>query len=169
MCHKEVEINIKAIEVAHLQLLDEVKKYKRLFQENGILLKFKPFIGLYNGKIYPDLYTNKQIKIFGLNVKDKNFCRQKCKLCIAGYNGGVVNPNGYISYCNKLHKPMGNIYHKIKSNDKLIRCPFKFCECPLNVLEPYLLKKSKEETNFNILNQIFFKKICFERIFKKSN
>ncbi len=154
---KEKGFNIKAFEVAHPQLLDEIDKYKKFFYEKGIQLEFKSFFGEYNGKIYPNSYTEKEIRNFGLSMKEINVNRQKGNFCNAGYNIGVINPNGDLTFCNQIRKPMGNIYDKIKFNNKIVRCPFEFCGCPLNILDTYLLKKAIKETNLKIMNPIFLK------------
>jgi MoaA/NifB/PqqE/SkfB family radical SAM enzyme len=129
---------IYAKEVAYIPLLAEVRKYKTFFEKKGIQIEFNPFIGEYNGKKYPYSYTGEELTIFGLDKIDINKFYQQGKLCNAGYNVGFVNQNGYITPCGMIHKPMGNIYDKINFQNKLIRCPFKFCGCPLNIYDPYL-------------------------------
>jgi len=136
---------IYAVEVGYPPLLKEVDKYKKFFLEKGIDLTFCPFIGMYKGKFYPDAYSEKELKKLGLTKKDIDIFYQYGKLCNAGYNVGVIHPNGDISYCFAIHKSIGNIYEGIKFNDKLIWCPFKFCQCPLNMYEPYLLRKARSE------------------------
>ena len=137
--------NIGAIEVGYPPLLKEVDKYKRFFLEKGIELTFSPYHGKYKGKFYPDSYSEKERKIFGLTEKDINPFYQYGKLCNAGYNVGVIHPNGDIRYCFYINKSFGNIYEGIKFKDKLIRCPFKFCNCPVNMYDPYLFRKAINE------------------------
>ena len=137
--------NIGAIEVGYPPLLKEVDKYKIFFLEKGIELTFSPYIGNYKGKSYPDSYSEKERKIFGLTEKDINPFYQYGKLCNAGYNVGVIHPNGDIRYCFYINKSFGNIYEGIKFKDKLIRCPFKFCNCPVNMYDPYLFRKAINE------------------------
>ena len=133
---------INAIEVGYPPLLKEVDKYKKFFLENGINLTFWVYFGTYKGKFYPDAYSEEELKIVGLKEKDIDWFHQYGKLCNAGYNVGVIHPNGDISYCFSIQKSIGNIYEGIKFNDKLTRCPVKSCQCPLNMYEPYLFRKA---------------------------
>jgi MoaA/NifB/PqqE/SkfB family radical SAM enzyme len=137
--------NIGAIEIGYPPILNEVNKYKRFFLEKGIDLTFSPYIGNYKGKVYPDSYSEKELKIFGLKEKDIDIFHQYGNLCNAGYNVGIIHPNGDITYCFQFTKSLGNIYEGIKFNDKLIRCPFDFCSCPMNIYDPYLLRKAISE------------------------
>jgi len=139
--------NIAAAEVGYPPLLKEVDRYKKFFLEKGIDLTFCPYVGRFKGKFYPDSYSEKELKIFGLTEWDIDPFYQYGKLCNAGYNVGIVHPNGDIRYCFKINKSLGNIYEGIKFNDKLIRCPFKICECPVNIYDPYLFRKAISEVD----------------------
>jgi hypothetical protein len=102
-------------------------------------------MGKYKEKFYPDSYSEKERKIFGLTEKDIDWFHQYGKLCNAGYNVGTIHPNGDISYCFAINKSLGNIYEGIKFKDKLTRCPFKYCNCPLDIYDPYLFRKAISE------------------------
>ncbi len=147
--------DITAHVVAYPPLLDEVEKYKEYFQEKGISVRLDPFIGEYNGKKYPDFYSEKEIKILSQSDKNSTTYKQKGKLCNAGYNVGVVNPYGYISPCFNISRSIGKIHDKVRFNKKLIRCPFKFCKCPLNFLDPYLYEKGKKEAGTDTMAPVF--------------
>ena len=138
--------DIRAIEVGYPPLLKESDKYIKIFLEQGIDLTYSPYFGSYKGKSYPDSYSEKELKILGLTKKDINdWFHQYGKLCNAGYNVGIIYPNGDIRYCTAINKSFGNIYEGIKFNDKLIRCPVKLCNCPMNIYEPYLFRKAMSE------------------------
>jgi len=138
---------IFAVEVGYPPLLKEVDKYKKFFFEQGIDLTFCPYMGRYKGKFYPDSYSEKELKIFGLTKKDINIFHQYGKLCNAGFNVGAIYPNGDIHYCYQINKSLGNIYEGIKFNDKLTRCPFKFCNCPMNMYDIPLFRKAISEVD----------------------
>ena len=57
------------------------------------------------------------------------FHHQKGKLCNAGFNIVKVNPMGNITVCDQIRKNLGNVYEKIKFNEKIIRCPCEYCRC----------------------------------------
>ena len=105
-------------------------------------------MGRYKGKFYPDSYSEKELKILGLTKKDiNNWFHQYGKLCNVGYNVGIIHPNGDIRYCFAINKSLGNIYEGIKFNDKLTRCPFRFCNCPVNMYDIPLFRKAISEVD----------------------
>ncbi|MFX0023949.1 MAG: radical SAM protein [Candidatus Hermodarchaeota archaeon] len=136
---------IFAMEVGYPPLLKEVEKYKKFFLEKGIDLTFSPYMGRYKGKSYPDSYSEKELKIFGLEEFNIKQYYQHGQFCNVGYNVGLVKPNGDISYCIAINKSLGNIYEGIKFKNKLVRCPSKFCNCPVNIYDPYLFRKAISE------------------------
>lgn len=142
---KEKGFNIFAIEIAHPSLLNEVEKYKEFFQRKMIDISFSHFIGEYNGKKYPESHTNEEIGIFGLNKQNTEIHNQKGKVCNAGYNIGLVHPNGDIIRCSQINDKLGNIYEKVTFKDKLIECPIEFCGCPLKSYDEHLFKKALNE------------------------
>jgi MoaA/NifB/PqqE/SkfB family radical SAM enzyme len=158
---KDKGFNIRASEVAHPSLLDEIEKYRRFFQEEGIHLYFTPFKGRYNGKAYPDSYTEKEIGIFGFDINRIDQFRQRGRLCNAGYNVADVSPKGNVTPCFRIQKSIGNVYQKVEFNSKLIRCPFEFCGSPLKIYDPYLLKKAKEQSNSKIVSPLRLKNELF--------
>jgi len=137
--------NIGAIEVGYPPLLKESDKYKKKFLEKGIELTFWVYVGTYKGKFYPDSYNEKEREILGLTEKYIEWFHQYGKLCNVGYNVGIIHPNGDIRYCFAINKSLGNIYEGIKFNDKLIRCPVKFCICPMNMYDLPLFRKAISE------------------------
>ena len=147
--------------VAYPPLLDEIGRYKEFFKERELNLHFDLFQGVYNGKKYPDSYTEEEMSILGLNIKEIGFVNQKRQLCNAGYNAGIINPKGNVFQCGKMRKPMGNIYKKIEFNDNLIRCPFNTCGSPLNIYDPYLFGKAKKTMKSSVMHPTFSRKYFF--------
>lgn len=145
--------NIHAGAVAYPPLAREVKKYKYFFKKKGIRLDFDPFIGIYNDKHYPDSYTRKELSIFGFTDSGMKYYHTKGRICNAGYNAGVVDPNGDIRTCSHIHENIGNIYKKINFKKKLLKCPMDFCECPLSVYNKSLFEKAlREEKNVRTIS-----------------
>jgi MoaA/NifB/PqqE/SkfB family radical SAM enzyme len=143
---KEKGFNIVAQEVGHPGLLPEVERYKEFFKNRGISITFNPFIGEYNGKIYPGAYAMEEIKLFGFtdDVLNRN---HKGKACNAGYNVGVVDcGTGNIHPCySLLDEQIGNIYKEIHFNNHLLFCPFESCDCPFYAYYPGLLEKALKQ------------------------
>lgn len=129
---KEKGFNIAATEVAYPSLLGEVESYKRFFKERGIELRFMFFLGEYNGKRYPNSYTEKEITTFGL---DKPFIKslygRKGKKCNVGYNVSLVSVTGDAVGCTAIKMNLGNIYKKIEFRNTMVTCPVNFCSCPI--------------------------------------
>ncbi len=134
---------IVAVERAYPPLLREVEKYREFFKKKGIELFFALFCGDCNGKHYPESYTNKELKIFGLaDDLDIKMYRSKGKLCNAGYNVGVLSSNGNVTPCFKIRDILGNIFDKIKLKKELIECPHELCGCPLNCYHRHLFERA---------------------------
>lgn len=150
---KERGFNICTPVVAYPPLLTEVERYKEFFGNIGINLLFGPFCGEYDGKIYPDAYTEEEnilfdyTKLFDLNEDVPQIYHQKGKACNAGYNVGAIDcTTGNIHPCFSLPESIGNIYKEINFNNNLMICPLEFCGCPVKVYIPNLFKKALKET-----------------------
>ncbi|MFH0826794.1 MAG: hypothetical protein V1923_02740 [Candidatus Omnitrophota bacterium] len=145
---KEKGFNIEALEVAYPKLFNEVEKYKEFFKKKGIELKFDRFRGVYNGKRYPDSYTQQELKTFGIeNSADlKMSLSAQGKICNAGYNVAAVCTTGDIHLCFHLPKNLGHIYKDIQFKNRLIKCPLEHCHCPFNVYDTYLFEKALKES-----------------------
>ena len=157
---KEKDIPITAIEVAYPPLVHEVEKYTRLFKKEGIDLIFGTFIGRYNGKKYPQAYTEAELEAFGF-TKDNltsNYPGAINNLpffCNAGYNVGIVQPNGDIYPCDSIKESIGNIYKKISFNRHISICPFKFCGCPLHSHDYRLFEKAVQEDRWFVRRHVW--------------
>jgi len=158
VCQKK-GFNIIANEVAYPPLLDKVQKYRDLLRVRGIHLTFSPFIGKYDGKVYPDSYVDEEYKTFGLDRSCVSWYRQKGKLCNAGYNVAVVNRTGEIRPCLNFQEILGSIYDSISFKKNILRCQFDSCESPLNVYEPDLYQNSLKRTRSRRLISSLFHKI----------
>jgi MoaA/NifB/PqqE/SkfB family radical SAM enzyme len=148
---KEKGFKIEALEVAYPPHKTEVKKYKAFLQNYGIELKFNPFIGMYNGKTYPGSYSDEELELFGATKKEwVDLFHQKGELCNAGYNVAQVDAFGIVESCPQMQKKIGHIYKGINFENKMLRCPFDFCVCPLKTCDQHLFEKALEETNMCI-------------------
>lgn len=107
-------------------------KYKIILKENGIDLKFAPFVGSLNSKKYPQSYSPAEIIKYGLDEERIKAHFQKGKLCNAGFNASVVYSNGDVYPCFQIKEKMGSVNDGIEFSDTLRKCPAKFCGCPLN-------------------------------------
>jgi MoaA/NifB/PqqE/SkfB family radical SAM enzyme len=146
-----------AEEVAHPSIFSRVEYYKKIFKDNDIDLRFIPFRGKWDNKIYPFSYTDEEKKVFDFGYdtiigNDKTdftkwHKRKKCA-CNAGYNVFVALPKGTIRPCYKIKINLGNIYKSIKPLKKIINCPFSYCDAPISAFDPQLLEQSLLENNY---------------------
>lgn len=150
---KDEGFNVTAQAVAYPTLLSEVEKYRAYFKEQGIDIAFVPFRGRYRWKQYPKAYTGEEIERFEFGSFSKSHTDimtcfyRKGEICNAGFNVGVVFPSGDAQTCFLIDQRLGNVFTKIEFNKNLIKCPFKYCSCPLNFYDPGLFDKALKENN----------------------
>lgn len=148
LCEKK-GFNVRAQEVAHPSLLGEAEHYKRFFGQKGVPLYFDDCFTQYEGKTYPEDYTDEERKAFGLITKKDCMDRiyQKGKLCNAGYNVCTVALDGKVYPCPGIKDVIGDIHRgKIGFREELMQCPNDKCLCPLNFLFGDLFLKARAAT-----------------------
>ena len=114
----------------------------------GINLRFRPFVGIYEGMEYPSCYKRDELKAFRIKpngVGGLSAFIQYKKKCNAGYNFGAVSPDGEIQKCLFINENMGNIYKKINFRKCMTTCHLEFCACPINLFDPPLFRKAMED------------------------
>jgi len=143
-------------EIAYPIMADKVDAYKKIFLDRGIELCFQAFRGIWQGKKYPEAYTEEEHRIFNfssIGIASKEMHYRKNKKCNAGYNACIARPNGDIHRCYDIPDSLGNLYTGIKLYDTLIECPLDFCDCPLAVFESHLFERAMDETESKVLVQ----------------
>ena len=139
---KNSGFNIYAEEVAYPPHLGRLKKDAEYLKKLGINLRFGAYYGFYDGKRYPEAYTEEEIADFNLSESEIEKFKQKGNLCNAGFNVGVVYSKGQIKPCFQYHQNLGNVYEEISFNSKLIRCEAEYCGCPMNLYDLFLYRKA---------------------------
>jgi len=146
--------NICTEEVGYPIMADKVEKYKKIFLDRGIELNFQAYRGVWQGKQYPEAYTDEEYSIFNftdLGAATPAMHNRKNKKCNAGYNVIIGYHDGSICRCYSLPDYMGNLYTGFKLDDTLISCPLDYCDCPLSVFDPHLFEKAINKTESPIL------------------
>ncbi|HOY30607.1 MAG TPA: 4Fe-4S cluster-binding domain-containing protein [Bacteroidales bacterium] len=146
---------IYAQEIAYPVLAKKAEKYRKIFLDHGIEMKFQAYRGVWNTmfhkKKYPDSYTKQDYKIFNFTKTDcgaTDIHYRKNTLCNAGYNVIVAHPNGNLCPCYGLYtQSIGNIYTGYTLNNSLIRCPLDYCDCPMPLYHPEIYERAVEETS----------------------
>lgn len=142
---------IKAVAVAHPNLVEKLDHYVKFFNDAGIPIEFGYFVGLHGGKNYPEAYTDEELLLFGLTRQQlRQSFKMKNKTCNAGYNIGFIRPSGTIRSCVQLFDNLGDITEKLSFNPHLTKCPYEFCHCPMNHYDPYLWKKALSDRSLGI-------------------
>jgi hypothetical protein len=123
--------------------IKDIKFYQEKFSKYGISIFLQPFYGEYNGKRYPDSYTEDQLKVIypflgnrgGKTFEVKN-TNTKGKICLSGVVYAVIQPNNKIFQCggfslNDDNKPiigyLGDENFKLLDEPNL--CNFDICPC----------------------------------------
>jgi MoaA/NifB/PqqE/SkfB family radical SAM enzyme len=124
--------------LAYPPQMDKIDYYREIFEKLGIGFALAAFWGEYDGKKYPDAYTEKEKKIIAPFVGDINRIKYhlegvktKGKLCRAGHVYASIKANGTVTRCGPMsHKPIGNIFDKdFKLFDKPMPCEAEVCPC----------------------------------------
>lgn len=142
---KEKGFSIHAQTVAFPTLLDECRMYRDIFSKKGLDIVFTPFIGEFEGKQYPQAYTDEEMNEFGFTNEDKEVHNSLGVTCNAGYNVAMVMPRGDTLNCTVSKKWIGNIYHYIDFNKNMTKCPNKYCRCPVYLHDQPLFYKGQNE------------------------
>jgi len=85
--------------------------YKTVFKEHGVTLKALPFRGKYNGKIYPEDYTEEEKSLIGISGAGAGSSEK-----MLGFYKEERKENVH-RFCR-----MGQMYAKIHSNGDAYRC-----------------------------------------------
>ncbi len=132
--------------IAYPPLRPEADRYREAFGRLGVPLKFSPFIGMHDGRFYPDSYTDEDIALFGLDPEVRTVYHSRKKLCNAGFNMGVVNQRGDVWPCWKIPEKLGSIGEGFAFRRDLIRCPFDFCGFPFTYFDPENFDRAVRES-----------------------
>lgn len=112
--------------------VEKLMDYVKFFKEKDFVIKAIPFCGQYNGKNYPDAYTEKEKMILGINEVWESNVKRKGTLCAAGQKSALIFPDGKVARCGQIGERIlvGNIFDKeFKLLDKPLACDVDLCPC----------------------------------------
>lgn len=129
--------------------LVDLDKYKSAAQKMGILLKIIPFLGEFEGKKYPQSYSDRQRELleevvinretqfqkqinsqwFNQDVNKNNFMQDR--LCRMGQMYAKISPNGDITRCCHYEsEKLGSIFDDdFRLLDEPMICKIESCPC----------------------------------------
>ncbi|NQT75676.1 MAG: radical SAM protein, partial [Candidatus Omnitrophica bacterium] len=121
--------------------LERMAEYKEKVEALGVQFILQPFIGDYEGRRYPQGYTESEreyFKIFKdscnistLDFKTTNESNKKGKLCRMGQNYAFIHPDGAADRCCKDHSvALGNVIDKtFRLLEEPAACTIEECNC----------------------------------------
>lgn len=124
--------------LAYPPQMDKMDYYRRELKAKGIDFALAAFWGEYNGKKYPQAYTEKEREIIAPYIGNMDRVKHhlegektKGKLCRAGYCYASIKANGSVTRCGPLsNKPIGNFFDKnFKLYHKPMPCEAEVCPC----------------------------------------
>jgi len=124
--------------LAYPPQMDKIDYYRQKFEENGINFALAAFWGEYNGKKYPESYTEQEKEKIAPFIGDAARIKyhlegQKTlgKLCRAGNIYASIKADGNVTRCGPLsHKSIGNIFDdNFRLLDKPMPCEAEICPC----------------------------------------
>jgi len=131
---KEAGLPIFAQEVAHPSMAGDAARYRREFAERGVQLSFGAYNGVFEGRKYPQAYTDEQLEAFGLDrFQARETFSHRGKRCIAGVAFGAIGPDGTVRPCSQAGRQLGHVYSSIRFGKTPMACPFDQCTCPPHI------------------------------------
>lgn len=124
--------------VAYPPQFVQIKYYRKIFEENGIMFAITPFCGIYNEALYPAAYNEEEKKTLGQYLRDEskikytlNHVSPRGKLCKAGYKFAMLLEGGEVARCGQLkNKIFANFFDKDFSLlSAPSPCESDFCPC----------------------------------------
>jgi len=124
--------------LAYPPQMGKIFYYKEKFEEKGINFALAAFWGVYQGKRYPESYTEEEKEMMKPFLGDSARVlyhlegkKTKGKLCRAGFSYASIKADGKVTRCGPLSdKPIGNLFDKDFSLfDKPMPCEAEVCPC----------------------------------------
>ena len=150
---REAGFPITANYVAHPRLLNRIESDFERIRDMGVELKATPFIGHWEGRAYPEGYSEAHRwmlfdeEVYAGKWEASVATGVRNHYCNAGYNVFWVARDGTISKCTSfLNHTYGNIYKEMHPPDTMMKiCNAVSCSCPYySVLSHYFEKAKKE-------------------------
>ena len=92
--------------VAYPPFLKDIPYYKDRVSYINEYLKVIPFFGSYDGRQYPEAYTQEERKSIGIDDNWFKKVRKNGSLCLAGSKTALIFPDGKASRCGQIGEAM---------------------------------------------------------------
>jgi len=120
----------------------DIPQYRKEFSKRGFKLCILTFWGEYEGRKYPDAYTQEEKDIISPNLGERsgeNFQMEPMvvqgKLCNAGHTYAIIHPDGKALRCGggsweREDSPLGNLFDDVFSLlPQASACTSRYCPC----------------------------------------
>ncbi len=123
--------------IAHPESLPLMEEFLTTFKLMGISSFALALRGEYNGKKYPESYTENELELVKKYILDETIELSSAmgelnyygRYCTAGQSYFFMNPQGEVSRCATLQKPLGNLFEEnMYFGNKLTPCIAKNCK-----------------------------------------
>ncbi len=122
--------------VSHPARMDKIPEYKTMFAEAGVPFSPVGFIGLHDGKKYPNMYSDAEKEMIGINDTSRYWLHQiephttrvrrfRGIPCLSGYRSFYLSNKGTLRRCAYDKRPMDAPFTEAKP------CDVKICGCGL--------------------------------------
>lgn len=145
---KEKGFNIVVAMPAYPSYVKDISKHRKLIRSKGFEFIYQPFCGWYKGKLYPDNYSENELRVFSLSDEKVATYNRLGKLCNAGYNAATIQDDGTINSCSSINDNLGDIMKKVNLRNELTICPVGNCGCPLSELNKNLYNIALRECGY---------------------
>ena len=148
--------------VAYPGYIENLDKKLKILDGNNVKYFFTSFTGNYKGKVYPDSYTEEEIKLFNLSEQDLTKYKTRGIPCPAGWKVMVADSRGDVYPCYEFMFSSNNITSNVFDNivfpyEKPVLCPFDKCGCPFFVYEKSLMEEGDyKPVNCQIVDKQIF-------------
>jgi hypothetical protein len=124
--------------VAHPPLLNQIAARKKRLEAEGLEVFVQAYIGLHNGKQYPQAYTEEERRLLRTVMYSRHDYEflvelRKPQLCNAGHRSFYVHETGKVTPCGMGYYPgfLGDlsVSPEVALNPKPQMCPFQACQC----------------------------------------
>ncbi len=132
--------------VAYPPFFEDIDSYKAKFASIGESLKIISFFGEYQGRIYPEGYTQEERDSIGIDDAWFKKIRKRGSLCPAGQKTALIFPDGKVARCGQIGEDMvlGNfLAQDFKLLDSPLPCEAEYCPCD----EGEVIPEDKKEEN----------------------
>jgi MoaA/NifB/PqqE/SkfB family radical SAM enzyme len=135
---KKADFKAGVCYLAYPPQMKQMEKFKKRFEENGINFALAAFWGEYEGKRYPESYSEEEKEFIRPFLGDIDRVvyhlkgeSPKGKLCNAGYKYAVVQADGNVVRCGQIaEKYIGNIMQEdFCLFDQPLPCEAEVCPC----------------------------------------